>query len=75
MVNKDLVIAESNSEKAELMVNFFSEVFTRETSVLPKEDFKHFEPNVQFRLPNITDKMVDKLLESLDVSKSPGVDE
>jgi hypothetical protein len=74
-IQNEIVLAESNIEKAELLVTYFSEVFTEESDVLSKIEYNYLVPGIPFQLHEITEEKVDELLRSLDVSKSPGRDD
>jgi hypothetical protein len=67
--------AETDVEKAEMLVNFFSEVFTVDTSDdRSTTDFITVDPHVLCNIPEITVEVIEKLLTNLDTSKSPGAD-
>ena len=69
-----VTIASTDKEKAEVLANFFSSVFTSES----EDNFPEMisiTPSVPFDDSEFNIKEVNKLLSSLDTSKSPGPDQ
>lgn len=74
LVKDDGSITSSDKEKAEVLNNFFSSVFTQEENDEKLPDFKYGNAS-QLDTVNITEEKMKKALKNLNVNKSPGPDE
>ena len=68
----DGLLTDNDSEKAELLNNFFSSVFTSEDSSDSQEFIKDI--NVQICNLSVSPDQMEKALNNLNISKSPGPD-
>ena len=73
LINVEGNLTSNDSDKCNILNNFFSSVFTQEDDNIP--DFKH-DKTIDIPLNNcsITDKDMEKALSNLNHSKSPGPD-
>ena len=70
---EDGSLTDNDSDKADVLVNFFTSVFTKENdNPLPNIDVN---PKSTLSMINITEEDMEKALKSLNNSKSPGPDE
>jgi hypothetical protein len=73
-VNGETITARTDREKADMLADFFSSVFTHEPQgdipLLPDATFQHMFVDREF-----TENEVCQLMQDLDTSKSPGPDE
>jgi hypothetical protein len=66
-------VAQTDSQKAEILNDFFVSVFTKEDSNIP--EFNKRDYNTILELPTITETEVKKKLAKLNPSKTPGPDQ
>ena len=72
--NKNSEIVETDKEKAEVLADYFSSMFTKEPpGTIPSLD-NHYEPIKSMVEMELTEESVRKILEKLKINKSPGPD-